>query len=88
VSTDADPLEQQVIAIIATKKKIDPQAITPTSTFEELGLDSLDAADLIFTVEDTFKILVPDESAQSMRSVGDVIAGIRQLVEADGAGAR
>ena len=75
-----DTLEQQVIAIIAKKKKLDPASVSAASTFEELGLDSLDAADLLFTVEDTFKVLVPDEAAQSMRSVGEVIAGIRQLV--------
>lgn len=75
-----DNLEQQVIAIIAKKKKLDPASVTAASTFDELGLDSLDAADLLFTVEDTFKVVVPDEAAQSMRSVGEVVAGIRQLV--------
>ncbi|MBZ5557911.1 MAG: acyl carrier protein [Acidobacteriia bacterium] len=79
-------VERQVIGLIARKKKLDPARITPASTFEELGLDSLDAADLIFTIEDTFKIVVPDEAALSMRSVGQVVAGIEKLV-ADGAGA-
>ena len=80
MTTAADNLEQQVIAIIAKKKKVDPATITAASTFEELGLDSLDAADLMFTVEETFNVLVPDEAAQSMRSVGEVVTGLRQLV--------
>lgn len=79
-------VERQVIELIARKKKLDPARISSTSTFEDLGLDSLDAADLIFTIEDTFKIVVSDEAALSMKSVGQVVAGIRKLVAA-GAGA-
>ena len=85
----ADDIERQVIEAIAKKKKLAPSAVTVASTFEELGLDSLDAADLMFTIEDTFKILVPDQAALSMKSVGEVVAGVRQLVtqRADGASA-
>ena len=50
----ADDIERQVIEAIAKKKKRDPASVTMATTFEELGLDSLDAADLIFTIEDTF----------------------------------
>lgn len=75
-----DNLEQQVIDIIAKKKKLDPATVTLDSTFEQLGLDSLDAADLLFTVEDTFGVLVPDHEAQSMRSVREVVDGLRALI--------
>ncbi|MFI5178350.1 MAG: acyl carrier protein [Vicinamibacterales bacterium] len=75
-----DSLEPQVIAIIAKKKKVDPAGITPATTFEELGIDSLDAADLLFTFEDTFGIVIPDDAAQTMRSVGQVVEGLRGLV--------
>jgi acyl carrier protein len=34
----------------------------------------------MFTMEDTFHILVPDDAALSMRSVGEVVRGVRQLV--------
>jgi acyl carrier protein len=76
----AQDVEQQVIDLIARKKKLDPARISSASTFEELGLDSLDAADLIFTIEDTFKIVVSDEAALSMKSVGQVVAAIRTLM--------
>jgi len=79
-TTSVDDIERQVIDLIARKKKLDPSSITSASTFEALGLDSLDAADLMFTMEDTFHILVPDEAALSMRSVGEVVRGVRQLV--------
>ena len=76
----ADAIESQVIEIVAKKRKLDPASVTLDSTFEQLGIDSLDAADLVFTIEDTFGIVVPDEAAQSMKSVRQVVDGVRRLV--------
>jgi len=81
----SDNLEQRVIGILAKRKKIDPAGITAATTFEQLGIDSLDAADLLFTFEDDFGIVIPDEAAQSFRSVGQVVEGLRGLM-ADNAG--
>jgi acyl carrier protein len=76
----SDDLARQVIELIARKKKLDPSTITVDSTFEQLGVDSLDAADLLFTFEDTFKIVVPDEAAQSMKTVGQVVLALKQVI--------
>jgi acyl carrier protein len=76
-----DNLEQRVIGIIAKKKKLDPSTITAASTFEQLGLDSLDAADMLFAFEDEFKIVVPDEAAQAMRTVGQVVEALRGVLD-------
>lgn len=83
----ADTLETQVIDIIARKRKLDPATVTLDSTFEQLGIDSLDAADLLFTFEDTFSIVVPDSAAQSMRSIRDVVNGLGQVLADRAAGA-
>lgn len=80
-----DEFELRVIEIIARKKKLEASAITPDSTFDELGIDSLDAADLLFTFEDGFGIVVPDHAAQQMRTVRQVIDGLRQLTAGAGA---
>jgi len=76
----ADDIERKVIDLIAHKKKLDPATVTLDSTFERLGVDSLDTADLLFTFEDDFGIVVPDEVATSMRSVGQVVDGLRRLL--------
>jgi acyl carrier protein len=76
----ADALETQVIDIIARKRKLDPAGLTLDSTFEQMGIDSLDAADLLFTFEDTFAIVVPDQTAQAMRSVRDVVEGLQRVL--------
>jgi len=80
----SDDLARQVIELIARKKKLDPSTVTIDSTFEQLGVDSLDAADLLFTFEDTFKIVVPDEAAQSMKTVAQVVDGLRQVIKPAG----
>jgi acyl carrier protein len=77
-----DEIEHQVIEVIARKKKLDPAAITAETSFEQLGIDSLDAADLLFTFEDTFGIVVPDDAAHSMKNVGQVTDCVRRLVAA------
>ena len=76
-----DPaFERAVIAIIAKKKKIDPAGITRESTFEQLGIDSLDGIDLVFTFEDEFNISIPDQVVQQMKSVGQVIDALRDVL--------
>ncbi len=75
----SDNLESRVIAIIAKHKKVDPAGLSAATTFEQLGIDSLDAADLLFKFEDEFGIVVPDDVARSLRSVGDVVGGLRGL---------
>lgn len=75
----SDNLERRVIEIIAKRKHLDPANLTAATTFEQLGIDSLDAADLLFAFEDDFGIVVPDDVARSMRSVGQVVEGLRGL---------
>jgi acyl carrier protein len=75
----SDNIESRVIAIIAKRKHLDPATLTAATTFEQLGVDSLDAADLLFVFEDEFGIVVPDEVALTMRSVGQIVEGLRGL---------
>jgi acyl carrier protein len=80
-----DALERQVVALIAQKKKVAVDSITLDTTFAELGIDSLDAIDLLFTFEDTFKISVPDEVAREMKTIRAVTEGLRAALAAGGA---
>jgi len=64
-----DNLERRVIEIIAKRKHLDPAGLTAETTFEQLGIDSLDAADLLFAFEDDFGIVVPDDVAGFVKYV-------------------
>lgn len=75
--TELDPIEKKVVELIAEKKRIPPESITLDSTFLELGIDSLDGMDLLFNFEEAFKISIPDEVAQQMRSVRQVVDALR-----------
>ena len=78
--TDAD-LERTVVGIIAKKKKLDLALVTRTSTFQELGIDSLDGIDLVFTFEDEFNVSIPDHVVQKMKSVGQAIDALRDVLD-------
>lgn len=60
--------------ILADQLDIDENAITPDSLLvEDLGADSLDAIDIVMSVEDEFGIEVPDEIIEKIESVSDII---------------
>lgn len=80
---ELDSLEQRVIELIAQKKKLAPESITLDSTFVELGIDSLDGMDLLFTFEETFKLSIPDDVAQQMKNVRQVTEALRAALAAN-----
>ena len=80
---EPDSLEQKVIELIAQKKRLPSESVTLDSTFVELGIDSLDGMDLLFTFEETFKLSIPDEVAQQMKSVRQVTEALRAALAAN-----
>jgi len=81
---DNSPIADKIIEIFAKFKNADASTITRETTFEDLGFDSLDGLNLIFEIEEEFDISVPDDKAQEMRSVGEVIDGVIQLLAEKG----
>ena len=75
-----EELTARVRAVIAATQHVPQEKITADSTFEELGIDSLDGINILFAVESEFNINIPDEAAQSIRSVQDVVEGIAKLL--------
>lgn len=67
--------------ILAEQLDIDPQEITKDSLLiEDLGADSLDAIDIVMSVEDEFKLEVPDEIIEKIETVGDMLNFIENNV--------
>lgn len=65
---------EKVKKIIANELNVDEDQITmETRLAEDLGADSLDAVELIMSIEDEFEIEVDDENAQNIRCVGDIV---------------
>ena len=78
-SAPADDVSARIIELIAKSKSLPPIAVSPATTFDELEIDSLDKINLSFEVEEMFAIQIPDASISSLRTVGDVIAGVHRL---------
>ena len=76
---------ERVIATIAASREIPPETIGLESTFEELGLDSLDAFEVLYALEQEFDVVIPDEAARGLRTVGDIVERLGQLLPATGA---
>jgi acyl carrier protein len=75
-----DDVMSRVIRVIAETQRIPADTVKPESTFEELKIDSLDGINIVFAIENEFNVNVPDEAAKSLRSVGDVAAGVEKLL--------
>jgi len=76
-----EELTARVRSIIANAQHLPQEKITADSTFQELGIDSLDGINILFAVESEFNINIPDDAAQKLHSVRDVIDGIAKLLE-------
>jgi acyl carrier protein len=74
-----DDLTSRVLRIIAETQRKDLAQVTMDSTFEELGIDSMDGVNIIFALENEFNINVPDEEVKNIRSVRDMVEGVRKL---------
>lgn len=77
---------ERLRAILVKDYKLDPEALTLEAPLEGLGIDSLGVAELLFNVEDEFRITLPPDPVQ-LPTVGDVVRYIDQLVAAQHGGA-
>lgn len=60
--------------ILVEQLECNPENITMESLLvDDLGADSLDAIDIVMSVEDTFKVEVPDEIIEKIETVGDIV---------------
>jgi acyl carrier protein len=67
-------IEHRVKAIITEQLGVNPDQVTPDAKFiEDLGADSLDTVELVMALEEEFGQEIPDEEAEKLQSVGDVI---------------
>lgn len=68
------PLEERVKTIICDQLAVEAEKVVPAASFiDDLGADSLDIVELVMTMEEEFDLDIPDEDAEKMKTVGDVI---------------
>ena len=64
----------KVVEILVEAKDLEADKITAESTWDDLGLDSLDTVELVMNMEDAFGISL--EMTEDMKTVGDVVKAI------------
>ncbi len=73
-----------VIDIIAKKKRVDKPTVELSDRLEDLGLESLDAVEMIFDLEEKFDIQIPynaNNPRTEFDTVGEVVRAIQELVD-------
>ncbi len=76
-------LEKRVFAIIVEQLGASQEEIVPEASFvDDLGADSLDIVELVMAMEETFDIEIPDDAAEKMLTIGDVVSYLKKRLEA------
>ena len=73
----SEEITSRVKEIIVEQLGVAADEVVPEASFvEDLGADSLDIVELIMALEEEYQLEIPDEEAEKMQKVDDVIAYI------------
>jgi len=76
----ADRVASEIRSLIAEIVEVPEESITDTSSFADLGADSLMALEIVASIEKKYRIQVPEEDLQRIKSFGDTIALVREYL--------
>ena len=74
---------QSMQAILKANFDLAPEVLQPSAKLEDLAIDSLSVIEVMFAVEDEFKVTVPSKSMKlqaEIRTIGDLVAFVDQLI--------
>ncbi len=80
----SDEVTERVIKVVADSRKVSREQISLDTTFEELGMDSLDGISLIFDLEEEFNVAIPNDEAVKIHSVRQTVENLKRLLAAPG----
>jgi len=80
-------LTKRILATIAQAQRIPEEKVNVESTFEELGIDSMDGVNILFALENEFDITIPDDAAKQIHNVREMVEGVKRLVKEKDTGA-
>jgi len=79
----ADNVEEKVIKIVAEQLEVSVDKVSASSVFtdEPLKADSLAIVELVLALEEAFKVEIPDEETEKIKTVGDAINFIKKTAK-------
>jgi acyl carrier protein len=66
--------------LIVTKKGVEAEKVTIESSFEELGMDSLDAVELVADMEEIFNVNIPNTDLQNFKTIRQAVEGLQKAI--------
>jgi acyl carrier protein len=79
------PVADRIVRALAKELRREPGTIRLTDSFrDDLGLNSLDAVELIFRVEEAFDLMIPDEDVSRLTTVGHIVEYVEKRLSPAG----
>ncbi len=76
-------LGDRVSAIIVEQLGVTKEELAPQASFiDDLGADSLDIVELVMAIEEEFDIEIPDDDAEKIQTIQDVVSYVKRKIEA------
>ena len=73
-------IAEKLIAIVRQEKNISEDLLKPETPLADAGIDSLDSLTILFAIEEQFGISIPDDRARAMKTFGDMIDIVADIV--------
>jgi acyl carrier protein len=84
---DKMEIQEKIVAILAKHTPVDRARLAPEKDLKlDLGLDSLDVAEIVYEMEEAFGITITDESAQRIRRISDTVDFVCEQMSSSGQG--
>jgi acyl carrier protein len=73
-----DDLLVDIAAVLASAAGVDPAAVTPERSFDDLDVDSMTLLEAVVAMEDRFGVLIPDDEWSRFSTVADLLDHLRR----------
>lgn len=75
-------IEEKLVAIVLQEKDVAPELLKAETPLADAGIDSLDSLTILFAIEEQFHISIPDDRARAIKTFGDLISVVEDLLPA------
>jgi len=76
-----EEIQNKIFDIFAKEARLDRDSLSLDQNLEDLNLESLDMVQILFGIEDTFDVYVPqDDDSFKLETMRDVVDGVKQLI--------
>jgi acyl carrier protein len=75
-----EEIETKLVAIVRQEKNVPAEQLKPEMLLADAGIDSLDSLTILFAIEEEFHISIPDDRARALRTLGDMIDVVDDLL--------